>query len=80
MKRQVLESLIVVSQRAAPGQGLGSLGGALMRKTAETGDVDAAFFLSSVPPTVRDARIFPVVHGITVSSGRRAIRRAPFAG
>lgn len=56
VKRAVLESLIVVSQRAAPGQGLGPLGGALMRKTAETGGADAAFFLSSVPPTVREAQ------------------------
>lgn len=52
-KRKVLEALIHASQRAVPGQGLESLGGALMRKSAENGDSDAAFFLSLIPPTVR---------------------------
>lgn len=81
VKRQVLESLIVVSERAAPGLGLEALGGALMRRTAETGDEDAAFFLSSVPPTVRQARFFwMLVDGIPFSCGRRVLGRGSFAG
>lgn len=42
-----------MAQKAAPSQGLQSLGGALVRKATETGDAQAAFFLSLVPPTVR---------------------------
>lgn len=53
VKRRVLEHLIAVAHKAAPAQGLQSLGGALVRKAAETGDSQAAFFLSLVPPTVR---------------------------
>ncbi|CAN0408534.1 unnamed protein product, partial [Ectocarpus sp. 12 AP-2014] len=52
VKRKVLQRLVAVAREAAPGQGLGSLGGALVRKAAETGDSEAAFFLSLVPPTV----------------------------
>lgn len=53
IKRRVLEHLIAVAHEAAPSQGLQSLGGALVRKATETGDLQAAFFLSLVPPTVR---------------------------
>ncbi|CAM9634972.1 unnamed protein product [Ectocarpus fasciculatus] len=52
VKRQVLQRLVAVAREAAPGQGLESLGGALVRKAGETGDSEAAFFLSLVPPTV----------------------------
>lgn len=52
-KRNVLHELVLISQRAAPRQGLESLSGALMRRAAETIDSDAMFFLSLVPPTVR---------------------------
>lgn len=41
-----------MAHKAAPEQGLQSLGGALVRKATETGDSQAAFFLSLVPPTV----------------------------
>ncbi|CAM9942146.1 unnamed protein product, partial [Scytosiphon promiscuus] len=52
VKERVLESLVAIVRRAVPGQGLESLGAALVRKAAETGDSGAAFFLSLVPPTV----------------------------
>ena len=54
VKRSILVSLIAVGQRAAPGRGrLESLGSALMRKTTDSCDSSAAFFLSLVLPTVR---------------------------
>eukprot|EP00752_Nemacystus_decipiens_P014731 g13119.t2 len=52
VKRRVLQNLIAVALEAAPSQGLESLGAALVRKATETGDSQAAFFLSLVPPTV----------------------------
>lgn len=52
VKRSVLDCLIGVARDAAPGQGLEPLGAALVRRAAETGDSQAAYFLSLVPPTV----------------------------
>lgn len=52
IRQKVLQALVLVGRRAAPGQGLGSLGGALARRAAETGDEGAAYFLNLVPPTV----------------------------
>lgn len=52
--RIILQNLVAVAREAAPGQGLEPLGGALVRKATETGSSEAAFFLSLVPPTVRN--------------------------
>ena len=52
VKRAVLDRLVGVAHEAAPGHGLAPLGAALVRKAAETGDSQAAYFLSLVPPTV----------------------------
>lgn len=61
VKRRVLKLLIEVSRRVTPKQSLASLGATLVRKTAETGDEGAAFFLSLVPPTVRRKGAAPCV-------------------
>lgn len=58
VKRRVLGHLIAVAHKAAPSQGLQSLGGALVRRATESRDSHAAFFLSLVPPTVRVTRDF----------------------
>ncbi|CAN0042510.1 unnamed protein product [Ectocarpus sp. 6 AP-2014] len=62
VKRKVLQRLVAVAREAAPGQGLESLGSALVRKVAEAGDSEAAFFLSLVPPTVNSFEAAEVAH------------------